>query len=246
MASLPEGLELGRNFTLPHNETSKNASTYNPYPGGLQGVIIWTIPILIILLNTVVFIVIPRITALQPWTRVCMLSLAVSDFCIGTALIVNHVYMVAFAHYQVNRIQWACVLVARVMAIGDGTYALVLPFLSVNLLIEMFIPRRHPQIMTARNTRIIIVILWILFIGATFVDINQLLGPASRVNYYKHAFVCKDSWTRITTFPLIVCFFGFTLPALGIFCVAARRRKQAGHTLRDPNIFKILSIMTLG
>ena len=156
----------------------------NPYPSGLQGFIIWTIPILIVFLNTIVFLIIPRISTLHPGTCVGMLSLAVSDFCGGTFCIVNHIYMAAFTHYQVFTNQWMCSLIAHAISISFGTSTMALTtFLAVDRLMKMTFPLRYPRIMTTRNTRIIIVIIWALLLGQPFLDFKPV--QASETYYYK-------------------------------------------------------------
>ena len=256
MASSP--VEFEGNFTLDHNETWNETwnttVTPNPYPTGLQFFIIWTIPILIVLLNTIVFIIIPRITALQPGTSVGMLSLAVSDFSMGTFIIVNNIYVLAFTHYQVEQTHWVCVMVAQAISINFGTSMMALTFLAVDRLMKMTLPLKYPRIMTRRNTRIIVVIIWIVIVAQIFLDFKP--GPDSETQYYKHVFVCINRWTHDVTYNLLFAFFAVIFPAcailvsfIGIICIATRRKVQPGQAsqvTRDFRIFKTLCIMTLG
>ena len=256
MASLSSDNVLGPNFTLAHNETSNTNVTLNPYPNGLEGFIMWTIPILIVLLNTVVFIIVPRIKKLQPGTRFGMLSLAASDFCMGTFLLINHVYMAAYTHYQVDKTQPLCVAIGIGISISYGTSMMALAFLGVDRLLKMVVPLRYPRIMTTRNTRIIIVIIWIVISGIMFLNFRS--ESASQIHYYEHVFLCNNNWVGDLTYNLVFAFFTQVLPTftclasfIGIFCIATRRKMlpaQASSTQfkRDLRIFRTLAIMTLG
>ena len=238
------------------NMTSNTTVTLNPYPNGIECFIMWTIPILIVLLNTVVFIIVPRMKTIQPGTRMGMLSLATSDFCMGTFLLINHVYMAAYTHYQVDTTQPLCVTIGIGVSISYGTSMMTLAFLGVDRLLKMGFPLRYPRIMTTRNTRIIIVIIWIIISG--LMCLNFRSESASQIHYYEHVFLCNNNWVGDLTYNIVFAFFTQAVPTftcmasfIVIFCIATRRKMlqtQASSSQfnRDLRIFRTLAIMTLG
>ena len=186
--------------------------------------------------------------------NVGMLSLAVSDFSMGTFLIMNHIYVLAFRHFQVEQTHWVCVMVAHAISINFGTSMMALTFLAVDRLLKMTLPLKYPRIMSRRNTRIIVVIIWIVIVAQILSNFRP--GTESETQYYKHAFGCVNRWTQDVTSNLLFAFFAVIFPAcailvsfIGIICIATRRKVQPGQAsqvTRDFRIFKTLCIMTLG
>ena len=256
MESLHIAEMIGDNLTVDPNRTSNTTVTPNPHPNGFQLFIIWIIPVLIVLLNTVVFIIVPRIKTLQPGTRIGMLSLAASDFCMGTFLIVNHIYISGFAHYETDKSQPFCVLVGIAISISFGTSMMALAFLGIDRLIKMVVPLYYPRIMTTRNTRIIFAIIWTLIIVQMLMNFRDT--SAIQSHYYEHVFVCINGWVGDSVYNLSFAFFTQVLPTftcmasfIGIFCIATRRKMRpredsSAQFKRDLRIFKTLAIMTLG
>ena len=256
------------------NETNatinnRNLTDYRPYPAASQILVMWTLPVLILSLNTMVFIVSPRMKCRQQYTSYGMISLALADFNIGLIHLIRTSYN-THTGYMMQSSHPICIMDAYGQAILTAISIGTLTFLNFDRFLTMALPFKYPYpgFMTKCRVLTIHVTIWTFGLIQLVPTLTGLTG--TKVKYYENAFICVPSWAGSIVYNSIVIAIIVGIPGIfntiafiGIFILARRNKMKLGdkyeagtHSAKqsknkenfkkDLKVFRTLAYMTFG
>ena len=224
-------------------------------PNPLQLTFMWVVILLMMMLNIVVFLAMPRFQTHLVGTRIGMLSLAVTDFLLSGSLVIFHTYNLAFWRYQVKESDALCLFEASAISVLACTSLWTLMFLNLDRLLTMTYPLRYPQYMTKSKHIAVHVFIWVLM---TCRRLPSFINPSNvQITYYEYAFTCVTHWrgdlfynlfglTILLVIPTVVISVSF----IRVLIIAGRRtvrgRQERSQMTRNLRIVRTLSFMTGG
>ena len=226
----------------------------------MQIAIMWMNGMLAILFNITVFLVVPHVESLQNSTGKAMLSLAVTDTCLGIYTQIRVSYMTIRGDFSSHPENLICKSDGFFNSFLAGISILTLTFINLDKLFMLSYPFHYPQLMTPKVTNGIIVTIWLtLFIMVC----PAVLGWGGLgVKFYPDAYLCiidfsiNIAYTATTNillllFPTIAIFCSF----LGIYRIVRRQKLQIAaqesiqpfsSTSHQSSHIRTLIIMTMG
>ena len=226
-------------------------------PTPLQLTFMWVVILLMMMLNIVVFLAMPRFQTHLVGTRIGMLSLAVTDFLFSGSLMIFHTYNLAFGRYQVKESDALCLFAASAISVLGCTSLGTLMFLNLDRLLTMMYPLRYPQYMTKSKHIRVHVFIWVLMIGVTMCHTFRSYPWNVQITYYEYAFTCAPYWRAEVVFNLLGTGMLLVIPTvvitvsfIGVLIIASRRtvrgRQERSRMTRNLRIVRTLSFMTGG
>ncbi len=229
-------------------------------PHILQQLIMWVITVPIVVLNLMVFCVVPRVSSLQNSTGAGMISLAIADTSVGITTVINLITSHISGTFFRKTSSPMCHLLAFFGPTSCLASILTLTFLNVDRFLTLTYPLRYPIMVTTRHAYIILGFLWILSVGFMLPPTAQL--GVLNIKFYNGMMLCIPDYSLVMTYTICLFSVGFTIPTLIIMVSAFQIFKLARHQVRrttdahntnqntlskkDRQIIKTMLIMTLG
>ncbi|XP_028302005.1 trace amine-associated receptor 13c-like [Gouania willdenowi] len=136
-------------------------------------IILSSISVLIVTLNLMVIIIISHFKKLQTPTNFLLLSLAVSDFCIGFLFIFQILLMDGCWYLSAGWCVFYTVFVVVVASASIGTIVLI----SIDRYIAVCDPLHYPTKVTPNRAKMSIILCWFCSVFYTFVYIDVIKHP---------------------------------------------------------------------
>ncbi len=180
-------LELHSNGSIQF-ENDKDVPTTSHPPSVIQATIITIIPLLMIILNILVFIIVPRLKTLRNSTGYVMISLAATDVSLGWCNAVFLIFMISNKWKYVNSDHWLCIIHGIMSSYLCCVSIVTLAFLNLDRFLTFRLPLHYRHTMTHKRTMFVLLLIWVL---VSLYYIPLYLGISGiRVKYYKNIFIC--------------------------------------------------------
>ena len=267
---ISSALENNTSPLLCPGGTSSNASRIDE-PGGkldlssLRFVMEWSISLTIVLLNSTVFIIIPRMATLRKTTRNGILSLAVADLLTGCVLIMGLSYTFISRSLMATG-SVICNIFAYLNNTTCFTSIYTVTFMNLDKYLTLKFPFSYNRRMTTGKAKIFFISFWVLWLTIFAPLIPGTFGP--RFAYNHHTMLCCIDWLSPNEFihMMVVQFLGSVVPStvniiafVGIMNIALRRhdpselqaQKSDGgpkdkKITKELKVVRTLFIMTVG
>ena len=245
------------NYTLPSNAYTNNTIQWS-YPHPAQVVLNWTIILLILSLNVLVFVVAPRMRTIKPGTTYGVLSLAITDFCLGITRLITITYN-TYTGYKVYDQHPVCLVAGYGQTFFAAVSIITLTFMNIDRLLTFAYPLHYQ--LTKKKTVVILGGIWFITLALLTPAMSGTLEMG--IMYNRNSFLCLLSWADDLPYKLVLLVLFMIIPTIlvvicfcGSFHLARSSHKnmvensnnssKSSQWQRDHRLFKMLSIMTAG
>ena len=201
----------------------------------------WIIVFIILLLNSSVFFVIPKMKTLRKTTRNGILAMAFADLTTGVDLFIGLIYT-----YSTRRFMHTGGIVCNIFAFFNNTSCFasiyIMTFLNLDKFLTLKYPFSYTRRMTTGASKIVLVGCWVFWAIIFAPLIPGTLGP--RFSYNPHTMLCCIDWlspnevfhmTVVQTMGAVVPTIINSLAFVGILKIATGRRNPGEATVATKN-----------